>query len=75
MDGRRFTDYAVLFDPPEPVKPTVYAEEENEEVRKNVEEKARERIKRQREEGVDVAGKYAGGEAQSGHDLRLKEDV
>ncbi|KAE9367464.1 hypothetical protein N431DRAFT_470897 [Stipitochalara longipes BDJ] len=78
VDGRTVTGHEALFNPPASLRPPVITEEEAKEIMKETERKNREmkeRIERERGEGVDVDAKYACGRLQSDHDLRPKEDV
>ena len=76
VDGRKVVDHDALFNPPDYLRPPRFTKEEFEAKCRETEEynrTMRENIEKEREEGVDVATKYACRRVQADYDLTPKE--
>ncbi len=77
VDGRKVVDHEALYNPPDSYRPPKYTAEEFEEAKKKTAEhnrKIREKIEKERAEGVDVDAKYACTKQQADYDLSPKEE-
>jgi hypothetical protein len=77
VDGRKVVDHSALFNPPDYLRPPRYTKEEFEAKKLEAAEsnrKMREKIEKEREEGVDVGAKYACTRVQADYDLTPKEN-
>jgi len=77
VDGRKVVDHEALYNPPDSYRPPKWTAEEFEERKKETARKnqeIKERIERERQEGVDVDAKYACTRKQADYDLSSKEE-
>ncbi|KAK0114001.1 hypothetical protein ONS95_014244 [Cadophora gregata] len=75
VDGRNVVGEEALFHPADDLRPPKYTEEDKVRLSKEVEEKnrqLREKIEKEKSEGVDVAAKYACGRVTNDYDLSPK---
>lgn len=78
VDGRKVVDNEALFNPPDQYRPPKWSAEEYAVVQRDIEEyneKLREKIDKEREEGIDVAAKYACGRKRNDYDLSPRTEM
>ncbi|KAE9364952.1 hypothetical protein N431DRAFT_549339 [Stipitochalara longipes BDJ] len=75
IDGRKVVDHEALYNPPDSFRPPKYTAEEFEIAKKECDEhnrKLKEKIEKEKAEGVDVEAKYACNRKQADYDLSPK---